>query len=346
MSASRKPTAPRILPLTRQTLRGVWPALIVPWDDRDQVDLRRLAREVRGYAGTGVHGVYTGGTTGESYAQDDSTFAKTTHTVVEQAHAIGLPVQIGVTGLSTRTTIERIRVAKRAGADGVQVALPFWLELKDDEVERYVGEVADAAGRTPIILYLTSRSKRKIAPALLGRLAARHPTLLGTKDTGATIAEVKAMLAESPDLAIFGGENFFDRLPAGGCGGYCSITGFNGAKVVELYTLCAEGRLAEAKPLARAFHRYLHEGLVKPLVTGAGLWDSAIDRIQRVAGGGVVGLRCQSPYRSGSETHVRQLLAWVKKTRLSCCRRTSSRGQDFLTGRSDQRHGVPDTKES
>jgi len=304
--------APRIQPLTRTTLRGVWAALIVPWNDRDQVDLRRLAREVRGYAGTGVHGVYTGGTTGEFYAQDDAAFEKITRTVVETAHAIGLPVQIGATGLSTRTTIERIRVAKRAGADGVQLALPFWLELKDDEVERYVAEVAAAAGRTPIILYLTSRSKRKIAPALLGKLAQRHPTLVGTKDTGATVAEVKAMLAEAADLAIFGGEDFFERLPAGGRGGYCSITGFNAPKVVELYTLCAAGRLTEAKPLADAMHRYLHEGLVKPLVHEAGLWDSAIDRIQRVAGGGVVGLRCQSPYRSGSEKHVRQLLAWVK----------------------------------
>ena len=311
MKAPRK--APRIPPLTRQTLRGVWPALIVPWNDRDQVDLRRLAQEVRGYAGTGVHGVYTGGTTGEFYAQDDATFEKITNTVVEQAHAIGLPVQIGATALSTRTTIERIRMAKRAGADGVQVALPFWLELKDDEVELYVAEVAEAAGRTPIILYLTSRSKRKIAPALLGKLAKRHPTLLGTKDTGATVAEVKAMLTEAPDLAIFGGEDFYDRVPAGGRGGYCSITGFNARKVVELYTLCAEGKLAEAKPLADAMHRYLHEGLVGPLVHEAGLWDSAIDRIQRVAGGGVVGLRCQSPYRSGTEKHVRQLIAWVKK---------------------------------
>lgn len=311
MNAAR--TAPRIPPLTRQTLRGVWAALVVPWNDRDQVDLRRLAQEVRGYAGSGVHGVYTGGTTGEFYAQDDATYEKITRTVVEQAHASGLPVQIGATGLSTRTTIERIRMAKRAGADAVQLALPFWLELKDDEVERYVAEVAAAAGRTPIILYLTSRSKRKIGPALLGKLAKRHPTFLGTKDTGATVAEVKAMLAKAADLAIFGGEDFFERVPAGGRGGYCSVTGFNAAKVVELYTLCAEGRLAEAKPLADAMHRYLHEALVGPLVHEAGLWDSAIDRIQRVAGGGVVGLRCQSPYRSGTEKHVRQLIAWVKK---------------------------------
>jgi len=311
MSIEKK--SAKITPLTRKTLQGVWCALIVPWTERDEVDLRRLAQEVRGYAGTGISGVYTGGTTGEFYAQDDATFAKITEVVVREAHALGLPVQIGATALSTRTTIQRIRVARRAGADALQLALPFWLELKDDEVERYVAEVTAAAGKTPVVLYLTGRSKRKISPEFLGRLARKHPTFIGTKDTGASAEEVKTMLTFAPDLAIFGGEDFFQRIPAGGRGGYCSITGFNARKVVELYTLCAAGRLEEARPLADALHRYLHEALVNPLVKEAGLWDSAIDRIQRVAGGGVVGLRCQSPYRSGTERHVKQVIAWVKK---------------------------------
>jgi len=311
MSIEKK--SAKITPLTRKTLQGVWCALIVPWTERDEVDLRRLAQEVRGYAGTGISGVYTGGTTGEFYAQDDATFARITEVVVREAHALGLPVQLGATALSTRTTIQRIRVARRAGADAVQLALPFWLELKDDEVERYVAEVIAAAGKTPVVLYLTGRSKRKISPELLGRLASKHPTFIGTKDTGASPEEVKSMLTFAPDLAIFGGEDFFQRIPAGGRGGYCSITGFNARKVVELYTLCAAGRLEEARPLADALHRYLHEALVNPLVKEAGLWDSAIDRIQRVAGGGVVGLRCQSPYRSGTERHVKQVIAWVKK---------------------------------
>lgn len=311
MSSTRKSV--KIAPLTRRTLKGVWAALIVPWTDRDEVDARRLVKEVRGYAGTGVSGVYTGGTTGEFYAQDDATFAKITEVVCAEAHAIGLPVQIGATALSTRTTIQRIRVAKRVGADALQLALPFWLELKDDEVKRYVAEVTAAAGKTPVILYLTGRSKRKIAPELLGELAAKHPTFIGTKDTGVDVPGLQAILKEAPDLAVFGGEDFFARIPAGGRGGYCSITGFNARKVVELYDLCAAGRLAEAKPLADAMHRYLYEALVNPLVKEAGLWDSAVDRIQRVAGGGVVGVRCQSPYRSGTEKHVKAVISWVRK---------------------------------
>jgi 4-hydroxy-tetrahydrodipicolinate synthase len=302
-----------IKPLTRKTLKGVWSALILPWNDHDELDARRFAREVRAYGGTGVNGVYTGGTTGEFYAQDDATYERVTNIACDEAHAVGLPIQIGVTALSTRTVCQRIRTANRAGADALQVALPFWLELKDDEVMRFVKEIADEAGRTPIILYLTGRSKRKVDPAFLGKLAKAVPTFIGTKDTGSDVKTLKAMLKAAPDLAIFGGEDFFERVPAGGRGGYCSITGFNAPKVVELYNLCAAGKLKEAKPLADAMHRYLYEGLVNPLVKEAGLWDSAVDRIQRVAGGGVVGVRCQSPYRSGTEQHVKRLIAWVRK---------------------------------
>src|SRR5437868_4595374 len=123
-----------IRPLTGKTLRGVWAALIVPWTDRDELDTKRYVKEVRSYGPTGVHGIYTGGTTGEWYAQDDDTFERIAKITCEEGHDVGLPVQIGCTAMSTRTVRKRIRAAKRAGADGIQIALPFWLELKDDEV--------------------------------------------------------------------------------------------------------------------------------------------------------------------------------------------------------------------
>jgi len=302
----------RIERLNRKTLRGVWCALILPWNDRDELDARRFVKEVRAYGGTGVNGVYTGGTTGEFYAQDDATFARVTEIACAEAHAVGLPVQIGVSALSTRTVRQRIRVALKHKADALQVALPFWLELKDDEVKRFLKEIAAEAGKTPFIVYLTGRSKRKATPEFIGELVHEIPTFIGTKDTGIDVAGLKAILKQAPDLAVFGGEDFYEKIPAGGRGGYCSITGFNAAKVVELYTLCAAGRLTEAKPLADALHRYLYEALI-PLVKEQGLWDSAVDRIQRVAGGGVVGVRCQSPYRSGTEKHVKGVIAWCRK---------------------------------
>ena len=199
---------PRIKPLTRKTLSGVWSALILPWTAKDTLDAKRFAQEIRSYAGTGVSGIYTGGTTGEFYAQDDATFAQVTEIACREAHAIGLPVQIGVSALSTLTVKQRVKVAKKFKADALQIALPFWLELKDDEVKRFVKEVAAAAGNTPIILYVTGRSKRKIDAKLMGELVREVPTFIGTKDTGLDAKSVKAILRVAPDLAIFGGEDF------------------------------------------------------------------------------------------------------------------------------------------
>jgi dihydrodipicolinate synthase/N-acetylneuraminate lyase len=293
--------------LSRQTLRGVWCALITPWTDADQLDEKSFEREIRAYAGQGVNGVYTGGTTGEFYAQDDETFMRITEIACREAHAIGLPVQIGCTALSARTVRQRIDTAVGAGADAVQIALPFWLALRDDEVMQFVRDIAEAAGDVRIVLYLTSRSKRKIEPQLLGELARANPSFIGTKDTGCDVAGLRAMLTAAPDLAIFGGDNdFIDKVPAGGAGGYCSVTGLNPRRVVEYYEHCAAGRLEPARDLHQQMTALME--LYTRWGKEDGLMDSAIDRIQRVAGGVDVGLRCQPPYRSGSARHVQELL--------------------------------------
>ena len=100
--------------LTRQTLRGVWCALITPWTDKDELDAKRYKKEIRAYEGTGIHGIYTGGTTGEFYAQDDETYERVTEITCDEGHGIGLPVQIGATALS-RTSITRTTRASARG---------------------------------------------------------------------------------------------------------------------------------------------------------------------------------------------------------------------------------------
>lgn len=302
---------PKIPPLTRKNLHGVWCALITPWTDRDELDAKRYLKELRAYKGLKVQGIYTGGTTGEFYAQDDATFERVTKMTCDEGHALGLPVQIGCTTLSTRTAIGRIKVANKAGADGIQIALPFWLALQDDEVMRFVVEIADAADGTPLILYLTGRSKRKIPAGLFGKIAKKVPAFIGTKDTGASVDEVKAMHADAPDIAIFGGEDFYLRNPAGGRGGYCSVSGYNPQLVIDLYNLCDAGRYEDAKPIHEAIAR-MHKEVWHPPYIEQGFMDSALDRVQRMAGGIDVGLRCQSPYRSCTDKHVRGYLKWWK----------------------------------
>jgi dihydrodipicolinate synthase/N-acetylneuraminate lyase len=300
-----------IPPLTRETLRGVWPALLTPWTEDDELDEHRFAAEIRAYGGVGVHGVYTGGTTGEFYAQDDETFRRITEIACREGCAAGLPVQIGCTALSTRNVRRRIAVAVEAGASGVQLAVPFWLELSDAEIIDFFLAAANAAGSTPLILYNTSRAKRKIGPELLSRLIDAVPNLIGMKDTGCTLDELRAMLAAAPGLAIFGAEHDLARKMAiGGRGTYSSIAGLNAQRVVALYELSAANRFDDALLLEDELRRYTFELLV-PMVQ-EGLWDSAVDRVQRIAGGVNVGLQCQGPYRSATQEHIERLQAWCR----------------------------------
>lgn len=73
-------------PLNRKNLHGLWSALLIPWTDRAELDCARSATEVRSCAGTGVPGVYPGGTTGGFCAQDDQTYERATRITGEQAH--------------------------------------------------------------------------------------------------------------------------------------------------------------------------------------------------------------------------------------------------------------------
>ena len=65
------------------------------------------------------------------------------------------------------------------------------------------GSGGHAAGAVPLVLYNTSRAKRKVGPELLRRLTAVEPTLIGMKDTGCDVPTLKAMLTEAPDLANY-----------------------------------------------------------------------------------------------------------------------------------------------
>jgi 4-hydroxy-tetrahydrodipicolinate synthase len=294
-------------------LFGVWPALITPWTPGDQVDEHRLAGEIRHFAEEGVHGTYTGGTAGEFYAQDDEIFRELTEIACREANRWNLPIQIGCTALGTSVVRRRVEIAIDCGADAIQLALPFWLPLSDIEVIDFFHDIAVAAGSTPLVLYQTSRAKRRVDPPLIGRLCRAVPTLIGIKDTGADFKTLRAILADAPGLSVFGTDvDLLERMRLGARGTYSSVAGLNAQLMQAIYHHAAQKRFDLAEPLQIAVRRLMNE-VLHPIGEEEGLMDSALDRIQRVVGGGKVGLRCQAPYRCGTDAHVELVRDWCRR---------------------------------
>lgn len=72
------------MPLTSDTLKGMWAGMPVPWTAQDQVDEEALRENVRRMCRAGAHGVYTHGTTGEFYAQTPEEWRQVARVTVEE----------------------------------------------------------------------------------------------------------------------------------------------------------------------------------------------------------------------------------------------------------------------
>ena len=302
-------------PTPPATLHGVWAAQPIAWNDRDEFDPDSYESDIAYLCSAGIHGIYSGGTTGEFYALDFDEFVKTNTVMLRVAHSLAVPVQVGVTGLSTRQVIKRARWAAEHGTEGVQVALPFWLPLNDDEVVTFFEDVGRAAGASYIVLYDTMRAKRTISPQLLARIRESAPNLTGVK-YGGELQQIGRLLEAAPGYAVFTDEtDLCEAGKLGATGTYSSIVLTNPALMLALYDACSRSDDALAAKLTARIQRWMTEA-VYPLyagVTDNAYWDSAIDRLQAMLNPNMrCGLRCRGPYKSCTQRDVDQVRSWIE----------------------------------
>lgn len=310
-------------PITRNQLRGIWAALPLPWQADGRLDREIYAHDIRSCCEAKVHGIYSGGTTGEFYVQDFAMFCEINRVMTETAHEHGVPVQAGCTALSTDEVCKRARFAREIGADLIQLALPFWLELDDAEVIQFFAAVAKAAGDVPLVHYDTGRSKRRISPGLYQQICREVPTLWGTKFGGADVFAVKQITLANPDLRVFVGEHALaSATPMGATGAYCALVLMNPAWMIEYYEACRD------RSWNRAFE-IQDEIAVLFSVLGSlptpGLQDSALDRIfGQVDGFLRCPISCKLPYRSGTEADLECVREWVHERLPHLLQRTAA----------------------
>ena len=107
----------------------------------------------------------------------------------------------GCTGNNTRTTIEHVRHAAAAGADGAIVAAPAYVCAPEADIERFFLEVADASD-IPIGIYNNPpRVATDLSADAILRLA-RHPRIVINKESTARVGQIAKLAAGNPDLSL------------------------------------------------------------------------------------------------------------------------------------------------
>jgi 4-hydroxy-2-oxoglutarate aldolase len=212
--------------LAALNLKGVLLPFTTPFNSDQSLDLEGLRSNLRRWNETGIAGYVALGSTGERVNLDEREYME----VIETARAEvprELSFIVGAGHQSTLHTINEIKRAASAGADGVLVLTPSFYKAAihhQSLVDHYVA-VADASA-VPVILYsMPDLTGVAIEPKTVAELSA-HPNILGLKDSSNDIARFDETLNSVPEefaMLTGNGTVFLDALHAGAEGAILAV---------------------------------------------------------------------------------------------------------------------------
>jgi len=299
--------------LTRKEMIGPWAGLPVAWDENLMFDEDRYRADVERTCKAGVPGVYTAGTTGEFYAMEFDEWKAVTKATVEECRKHRTAVMIGVTSTYTLGAERRAAYAAEVGADAVQVALPFWMEVDDRHVVAFFKAVTAACPGLALTIYETLRAKKALRVDQHRAVHEATGCYLAVKANANTVGDTPEGCRQLSEFVnVWVGENEWSRLgPHGAIGCASSLVYMNPRAVLHMFDLVLQKNWDELQPWTDMVVRLINEGLAP--FGEKGFTDTADDRLMGVATGFLtMSVRSRGPYTSATDEDVRQLRAWME----------------------------------
>src|SRR5215207_549415 len=180
-------------PLTPKQIRGNWATLLLPIQADDTIDFGLLADEIDYFIAARVSGIYSNGTAGEFYTQNEDEFDRINALLASRCNRANQPFQVGVSQTSAQIARERMRRAKSLQPTAFQVTLPDWFAPSMPEILNFLEVMAAEAAPIPLILYNPPHAKRRLAPGEWQTVIERIPGVAGMKVAGGDEAWYTAM---------------------------------------------------------------------------------------------------------------------------------------------------------
>ena len=299
--------------LTRDNFKGPWAGLPVAWTDTDQFDEQTYRDDVVRCCQAKMPGIYTGGTTGEFYAMEFDEFREVTRVTIEACKPYRVPVMIGCTSTYTRGVLRRVEIAREFGADAIQVAVPYWLEVGESQLLPFFREIAAAAGDMSISLYDSSRTKNKFTVDQHLAIKDAVPQYLMIKSNAGTVGTTpEGCEVLSEHLNVFVGEHLWADLGPHGAIGCCSaMVYWNPTIILRIWRSLEQREWAALRKWNKKLERLY--GFLMEQYVPKGFVDTAFDRMGGRASGFLkTSLNNRGPYPSATEEDVQILRYWYE----------------------------------
>jgi len=300
--------------ISKDVLQGPWAGLPVAWKEDLSFDEEAYRSDVVRTCAAGVPGVYTAGTTGEFYAMEFDEWKTIMRITVEECRRAGTPVMIGVTSTYTLGAARRAEFAAELGADAIQVALPYWMEMDDRIIVPFFLEVTDACPGIALSIYETQRTKKMLT-------LEQHRAVFDSTGSYLAVKSNEGTLGCSPEgceqlsefVNVWVGEDKFNALgPYGAIGSASSLVYMNPRVILHMFDLLYRKQWDELQPLTDQVARLIQEGL-RPFAT-RGFTDTGFDRLMgKVSGFLTMNVRSRGTYASATDEDISALQKWMQE---------------------------------
>lgn len=228
--------------------RGVYTALVTPFDRNGQVDTGALDALVDLQIEGGVDGLVPTGTTGESPTLSAAEHIDVVRRVVDRA-AGRVPVIAGTGSNSTREAIELTREAARAGAAASLQVAPYYNKPTQEGFYRHFTTIADETSLPMIVYNIPSRTGKNIETDTMMRLA-EHEHVVGVKEASGDLGQMMDVLSRRPpEFTVLSGDDnlTFPLMALGGDGIISVAANLRPREMRRLVAAALEQRWEEAR---------------------------------------------------------------------------------------------------
>jgi len=242
--------------LNGTTLRGVFPAIITPFTEKDTVDLKGLEQIAEFLIQNGVHAIMANGGTGE-FCHLLREEKRDVIAALSSCSAGRIPIIAGTSACSTRETILLSQEAEAAGAAAVIATPPYYFKLPEQAIIEHYEAVAREIS-IPLVVYNNPLyTGNELSPAAIVHLLSVN-NIIGLKQSSSDMGQLVDILRLAPaGQSICTGidSQFYPALSVGAVGIYSTAAAVIPAQMVELYTLFQEKKHNEARDLHMKLQR-------------------------------------------------------------------------------------------
>jgi 4-hydroxy-tetrahydrodipicolinate synthase len=232
---------------------GIYTPVVTPFNEDHSVNWDALADVIDSLIEAGVHGMISGGSTGENYAQTVEERLEVAR--FTQEHMKGrLPLVVGTGAMLTADSVALAIGAKDMGADAILLASPPYAVPTDRE-NALNALAIDKAANLPIMLYnYPGRTGTMMGEEFLDRVG-RSRNFCGIKESSGDINRVHLLARDYPHIQLGCGmdDQALEFFAWGSRFWVCGGSNFLPAEHIALYNACAvEGNFDKGRRIMSA----------------------------------------------------------------------------------------------